>query len=128
MKSLKTFARTDIILILAVTAVLSIWIGLLYLKPNSTKAVILVHGKIYKTVPLDKDSTFNILWKGVYLSTVQVKSGAIRVVKSTCLRKICVHTGWISKDGQAIVCLPNRVIIYTEGAKKSVSYDVMTSQ
>lgn len=127
MKNLKIFARTDIILVLIITTFLGGWLIFSYFRPASSKAVILVHGRIYKTVPLNKDSTFKIFWKGVYLMTVQVKSGAIRVVKSTCPLKICVHTGWISKDGQVIVCVPNRVIIHTEGAK-SVSYDLMTSQ
>ena len=42
---------------------------------------------------------------------LQVDSGQIRVKASTCPEQICVHTGWISKKGQILVCAPNHVLI-----------------
>jgi hypothetical protein len=45
------------------------------------------------------------------------ESGRVRVTESTCPDKICVRTGWISRPGQSIVCLPNRVVVRIEGSE-----------
>ncbi len=124
---LRIFSRTDFWFLTFVCIALFSWMAISHVSPHASKAVILVHGKVYKIVPLDKNATFDVRWRGVHLMTVQTKNGAVRVEESTCKNKICVHTGWISKDGQSIVCVPNRVIIYTKGAKQS-SYDLITSQ
>ncbi len=46
---------------------------------------------------------------------IEVKEGRIRVLKSDCPQKICVQTGWISKPGQTIICVPNKVLIEIVG-------------
>ena len=49
---------------------------------------------------------------------VVVENGKVRVKESSCPDSVCVNTGEISKPGQAIVCLPNRVSIQIEGNAK----------
>ena len=44
-------------------------------------------------------------------TTVAVEEDGVRVVSSPCSEKICVQTGRISKPGEWIACLPNRVFI-----------------
>lgn len=46
---------------------------------------------------------------------VEIADGTVRVVDSPCPDKICVAAGRISRTGQFIVCLPNRVSIVLEG-------------
>lgn len=48
---------------------------------------------------------------GHNLLKCRIKDNAIRVTYSTCPDKICVKQGRISSSGQAIVCLPNKVVI-----------------
>lgn len=43
------------------------------------------------------------------------EDGKVRVARSTCPDKVCVRTGWISKPGQTIVCLPNKTVVRIEG-------------
>ncbi|MBC7248501.1 MAG: NusG domain II-containing protein [Actinobacteria bacterium] len=50
-------------------------------------------------------------------STLEVRGGRVRMVDSACPDKLCVHTGWISRPGESIVCLPNRVVIEIEGGE-----------
>ena len=45
------------------------------------------------------------------LNTVEVKDEEIRIKSSDCPEQICVNTGYISKPGPAIICLPHRVVI-----------------
>ena len=42
---------------------------------------------------------------------IEIKRKRVRVVDSPCSRKICVHTRWIDKPYQTIICIPNRVVI-----------------
>ena len=50
-----------------------------------------------------------------YPLTIQVEPGRIRIAESQCPGLDCVHTGWASRAGQQIICLPNRLVIYLEG-------------
>jgi len=50
-------------------------------------------------------------------ATIEVlETGKARVTDSPCPDKTCVRTGWISRPGQAIVCLPNRIVVRIEGS------------
>jgi hypothetical protein len=42
---------------------------------------------------------------------VEVSQGRVRVLSSPCPEHICMNTGWISKTGQLIVCMPNRIVV-----------------
>ncbi len=46
---------------------------------------------------------------------VAVEGGSARVISSPCSEKICVRSGSISKPGQWVACLPNRVFVSIEG-------------
>jgi hypothetical protein len=48
-------------------------------------------------------------------NTVEVKEEEIRIRSSICPEQICINTGYISKPGPAIICLPHRVVISVEG-------------
>jgi hypothetical protein len=51
-------------------------------------------------------------------AVLEVQDGKIRVLpmpRETCPLQICSSVGWIDKPGQAIVCLPNRMIITIGG-------------
>ncbi len=44
-------------------------------------------------------------------SFLEIEGGRVRMVDSACPDKLCVRTGWISRPGESIVCLPNRVVV-----------------
>ncbi|OPX45434.1 hypothetical protein CLHUN_08040 [Ruminiclostridium hungatei] len=45
------------------------------------------------------------------INTVTVEPGRICVSEADCPDKSCVNCRWISKPGQMVVCLPNRLMI-----------------
>ena len=47
--------------------------------------------------------------------TVLFENGAASILQSECATEQCIHRGEISKAGQCIVCLPNRLSLYFEG-------------
>jgi len=46
---------------------------------------------------------------------VSVAGGRVRVMSSDCPHQCCVHTGWKSRAGDIIVCVPNRVVVTIVG-------------
>jgi len=45
--------------------------------------------------------------------TIEAKQGKIRFYNSQCPDKICVKTGWLTKDGHIAVCMPARTVVTT---------------
>lgn len=45
------------------------------------------------------------------LLVVQTRGGKVRVAEAGCPNRICVRTGWRSKAGDVIVCVPNRMLV-----------------
>lgn len=50
--------------------------------------------------------------------TVEVVDGAVAVTKADCPNRVCMKTGWRSRSGDIIVCVPNRTIIRILGKKR----------
>jgi hypothetical protein len=70
--------------------------------------------------PLDTRQTLEV--EGPLGDTiVEISGGAVRVVDSPCPEKICVKTGQISRPGQTIACLPNRVFVVIRGVPRDES-------
>ena len=51
-----------------------------------------------------------------YPLTVRAEPGRICIAESSCPGRDCVHTGWVSRAGGQIVCLPNRLVISLTGS------------
>ena len=64
----------------------------------------------YQLDQLDQPSTLTVD-EGTYPLTIRAEQGRICIEHSDCPSQDCVRTGWISKPGQQIICLPNRLII-----------------
>jgi len=50
---------------------------------------------------------------------LEVRDGSVRVVEADCPNRICVRTGWRSREGDVIVCVPNRTVIRILGSGKN---------
>lgn len=77
---------------------------------GSDTVVVQVDGEEVDRTPLSNDRRFSV--DGPLGKTeIEIKDKRVRVVDSPCVRKICVHTVWINKAYQTIICVPNRVVI-----------------
>lgn len=69
-------------------------------------------------------TTVELATDGVYavrgaegIVTVEVREGAVRVKDAECPDGTCVRTGWVSRPGAAITCLPNGVTVRVGGER-----------
>lgn len=109
----------DAIVLLAVLAVAGILFFLLLPKDgNFLTAQIVLDQEVVAEIPLSSlTETITFEVPGVeYPMVLEAEPGRIHVAHSDCPSEDCVHTGWISRSGGPIVCLPNRLIITITGS------------
>lgn len=106
--------RNDIILIVGILLVATI--GLVYLfffraKGNTVKVT--VDGNTYGIYSLSQDRVEDIITgqDGTNYNRLIIKNGKAYVEKASCRDGICASHRSIFRDGESIVCLPNRVVI-----------------
>lgn len=66
-----------------------------------------IDGEYYGTYALDEDQEIAV-GSG---NTVVIEDGRARMTEADCPDHLCVRQGRISRDGEMIVCLPNRVTV-----------------
>lgn len=119
-KSDRNTAIRDIVLILAIALV---GFCLLFFNGRKTtpgsSVVVEVDGKTVASYPLDTDGVF-VLNGGT--NTLEIKDGKARISDADCPNMQCVRQGWISRGGQSIVCLPNKLIVTVTSSDRSVDY------
>ena len=111
-----SFGKGDFIVIVFVVS-LAIFIGILFGKnTNSEEADVVAiykEGEKIQELPLDKNR--EIIVSNIYTNRIVIEEGKVSITESDCPGEDCVHSGWISRSGRSIVCLPNRVEIRIEG-------------
>jgi hypothetical protein len=104
--------KKDIIFIVALlvaAVVFYVAYNKIFAQNKDIYAEISVDGKAVKTVELYENQTFSL--DDMQNITFDVKNCAIAFVHSDCPDKICVKTGYIKKQGQTAVCLPNKTTL-----------------
>ena len=72
-----------------------------------------VNGAEYATYSLSENIVKDIITgeNGEYCNTLVIRDGIAYMEKATCPDGICVDHSPIYRDGESIVCLPQRVVI-----------------
>lgn len=94
-----------IIAAVAVAAVLSVMLLFSFSKQGN-RVIIKQNNEIVYDESIDKNGSFN-----TGTNVVVVKDGTVFVSKANCKNQVCVASGKISKKGESIICLPNKVIV-----------------
>lgn len=76
-------------------------------------AVIRVDRDIFDTAPLALDKTIVTDKDGH--NVIKIENGEARMAEADCPDGLCLRQNPISRAGEAIICLPNKVMISIEG-------------
>lgn len=60
-----------------------------------------------KTIPIKSNLGLNVL---------KIYNGGVEMIEADCKNKVGINTGFISKAGEMIVCLPHQVLVQIKGA------------
>ena len=92
------FKKNDLILVL-----------LVFTSQKSAGVVeIQIDGKVVETLDLQKERAFKI---NGGTNTVQIENGKVKMAAANCPDQICVHQKAISRNGESIICLPNKIVL-----------------
>lgn len=103
----KTFKKADVILIavLVVAAVATLLAFTLFADDGGTVIVKKNDEVVYEGKLSENDEV------ALYSNTLIIEDGYAYMRYADCKNQICVNTGKISKKGETIVCLPNKVTV-----------------
>ena len=116
-KAARQTLKHDLILIAALLLISLLLFAVFRLLGGSGAwAVVKVDGKEIARYPLSKDGRFELNGGS---NILVIEGGTARVVEADCPDKLCVRQGAISRTGEAIVCLPNRLTVTIIGAQST---------
>lgn len=106
--------RSDLFLILTLVffSIMSfLWIQI-FNKPGQWIKIYSVD-KPVERVLLNIDRDINIRGN-LGVTVLRIQDGSAWIIRSPCPQKLCMHMGKISRDGESLVCLPNKVMLLIE--------------
>jgi hypothetical protein len=87
-------------------------------------------GKLLHELPLAEDRSEVFVFEfSRGEASVEIENGRVRMLpisKELCPQGICSHVGWIEHPGDAIVCLPNRLVLTIVGGDEAEMLDGVT--
>ena len=118
----KRIGKIDLIVIGIAAVVLACVCLVFYMshRQQGQRVRVTVDGKLYGEYSLDEEQTLAI----GKTNTLVIKEQKADMIWADCPDLLCVHQKAISKDGENIVCLPNRVVVTVIGDEKP-QYDAI---
>lgn len=86
-------------------------------KEEGARVVVKVDGKEIAEYSLTVDGKYEL---NGGTNTLVIENGHAYLSDANCPDKLCVHQGKISRTGEVITCLPNKLTVTVFGAKESV--------
>lgn len=110
--------RADVILILILVVLgAGSWFAVRFLKDQNSPSAIKIRTSDEKfEIPL-KDTSL-VIPGPLGETEVRIEDKKVWVTKASCPNKLCMRQGKISRPGEAIICLPNRIVISIQGKSK----------
>lgn len=81
------------------------------------KQIIFDKQLVGNTIPIESEYGYNL---------IELGDEEVRVIEADCRDQIDVKQGYISRIGETIVCLPNKMVIEIKGMDPSEDIDIMT--
>lgn len=118
-------------LLIAIVLILSIsgiYMSKTFIDNSDSKYIYIeVEGKKYKEIVFDEALNMTLDIKTRYgFNKLVIESGTVRVTEASCKDKLDVKQGEISKIGDMIVCLPNKLLIEIRGNEAEREIDYMS--
>ena len=102
-----------LVLMMGVILVSSLFL-LQFHKPSGQTLIVRARGQVVAEFPLNAPRTVNIPGSSG-ISIVEIGKGKARIARDPGPRQICVKQGWISRAGDALLCLANQVSLEIPG-------------
>ena len=110
--------KRDIILILSVLIVAAaLFLVVEMTKKDGAGVVVKVDGNKIAEYSLSENATYEL---NGGTNILVIENGKAYLSDANCPDKLCVHQGKISRTGEVITCLPNKLTVTVFGAEESL--------
>lgn len=95
---------------------------------NQTYAEITLNGKFYKKIILSEhvgEDTLDIKSDYGY-NVIDIQDQSIKIIDADCKDQICVKSGFISKPGESLVCLPHKLMVEIKSNNSQDNADIIS--
>lgn len=100
------------------SAIIAIYLFLtLWSHEHASKVQIRIGDKVHATYDLNQQRDINV-HGSIGDAVIHISQGKVRFSKSPCHNQYCVHQGWLTRSGQAAICLPNQISLELIGENK----------
>lgn len=114
---LKTLLMGDWLIISGSLLLVGYLFQTLWTNEHAAKVQIRLGDKVYASYSLNQQRDVQIQGP-IGTATIQIAQGKARFSKSPCHNQYCVHQGWLTRSGQAAICLPNQISLELIGENK----------
>lgn len=125
----KCFGKNDLILLVVLLAVAALGFYFFYFRsrPQGGQVQITIDGTVYGTYSLGKEQEIQIPdASGATTNVLLIKDGKAKMIEANCPDKLCEYQNAISKSGESIICLPNKVVVTVTGKQEDDAIDVFS--
>lgn len=113
--------KQDLLLIGTLLAAAILLLVILYVTQGAgDQVVVTINREEYGRYPLSEDDSIPI----GKTNTLEIKNGEAKMTWADCPDKLCVKMPAIKKNGETIICLPNKIVVTIEGKEKA-EYDTL---
>ncbi len=107
----------DWLIVVFSSAVIVVMFQSLWSHEHASKVQIRMGDRILGTYDLNQQRDIRV--HGVIGDAdIHIGQGKVRFAKSPCHNQYCVHQGWLTRNGQVAICLPNQISLELVGQKK----------
>ena len=109
--------KNDLILAAAVIAAAAVILAFQFFRQDGGEkhVVVTVDGELSGTYDLTKDQTVDI----GETNRIIIENETARMEWADCPDQICVNHKAVDKNGESIICLPNKVVVSVESSQDS---------
>jgi hypothetical protein len=117
--------KADILLLAAVIVMGSLFgLFLLLNRNDGTYVQVRVDGTVIANYSLEKNCTYEIQGTQESANLLVIQDGQAWIDEASCPDGLCKQMGKIDKNGQSIICLPNKVVIEIFSGQENDIQDV----
>lgn len=94
---------------------------------NGTYAEITLDEKPYKKILLSEhrgEEQINVKTEYGY-NIIEIKDNSVAIIESDCPDKTCIKSGFITKPGQLLVCLPHKLMVEIKSNDTEKNIDII---
>ena len=118
----KLLRLRDVFIIVLIIGAVFVFYALLPESGGET-AVVYYDSEVIAEIPLSGSGEYTFPQVPDMVFTAE--SGTVSVTESNCGDRTCVRTGKISRQGEAIICVPNKIVVEIKGSVKESGVDAV---